>query len=80
MDRFENGNEEDAYWTKYYWTPADYFAVSSADYDGHEGKLGEQHGLHQADSNSRLMTSGMIQLDTNRVKTLYFLCRQLRQR
>jgi hypothetical protein len=25
------------------------------------------------------MTSGMIQLDTNRVKTLYFLCRQLRK-
>ena len=78
MNRFENGNEEDAYWTKYYWTPIDYFAVSSADYDGHEGKLGDKHGLHQADSNSQLMTSGMIQLDTNRVKTLYFLCRQLR--
>jgi hypothetical protein len=78
MDRFENGNEEDAYWTKYYWTPMDYFAVSSADYDGHEGRLGDRTGLHKADSNCRLMTSGMIQLDTNRVKTLYFLCRQLR--
>jgi hypothetical protein len=78
MDRFENGNEEDGYWTPYYWTPADYFAVSSADYDGHEGRLGPKHGLHQADRNSRLMTSGMIQLDTNRVKTLNFLCSQLR--
>ena len=78
MDRFENGNEEDAYWTKYYWTPFNYFAVSSADYDGHEGRLGSKHGLIAADSNARLMTSGMIQLDTNRVRTLYFLCRQLR--
>ncbi|MEO5681426.1 MAG: hypothetical protein ABIQ88_02230 [Chitinophagaceae bacterium] len=79
MDRFENGNEEDGYWTQYYWTPADYFAVSTADYDGHEGRMGKKHGLHQADIYSRLMTSGMIQLDTNRVKTLYFLCRELRK-
>jgi len=78
MDRFENGNEEDAYWTKYYWTPVNYFAVSSADYDGHEGRMGSKHGLIVADSNAKLMTSGMIQLDTNRVRTLYFLCRQLR--
>lgn len=78
MDRFENGNEEDGYWTQYYWTPMDYFAVSSADYDGHEGRLGSGHGLLAADSTSKLMTSGMIQLDTNRVKTLKFLCSQLR--
>lgn len=79
MDRFENGNEEDGYWTQFYWTPADYFAVSSADYDGHEGRLGKKHGLTNADPQSKLMTSGMIQLDTNRIKTLYFLCRQLRK-
>ena len=79
MDRFENGNEEDAYWTRYYWTPTDYFAISSADYDGHEGRLGPGRGLKAADKNSKLMMSGMIQLDTNRVKTLYFLCRQLRK-
>ncbi|MEP7277763.1 MAG: hypothetical protein ABI813_03885 [Bacteroidota bacterium] len=79
MNRFENGNEEDGYWTKYYWTPVDYFAVSSADYDGHEGRLGSGHGLQLADSHVELMTSGMIQLDTNRVRTLYFLCRQLRK-
>jgi hypothetical protein len=78
LHRFENGNEEDGYWTKYYWTPMDYFAVSSADYDGHEGRLGPEHGLNKADSNCQLMTSGMIQLDTDRVRTLYFLCRQLR--
>ncbi|MEO6314023.1 MAG: hypothetical protein ABIU63_03185 [Chitinophagaceae bacterium] len=79
MDRFENGNEEDGYWTQYYWTPMDYFAVSTADYDGHEGRLGKRHGIINADVHSKLMTSGMIQLDTNRVKTLYFLCRQLRK-
>lgn len=78
MDRFENGNEEDGWWTDYYWTPVDYFALSSADYDGHEGALGKRHGIKNADSSSRLMMSGMVQLDTNRVRTLKFLCEQLR--
>ncbi len=78
MDRFENGNEEDSWWTDYYWTPLDYFAISSADYDGHEGRLGSGRGLHRADSTSRLLMSGLVQLDTNRVRTLKFLCEQLR--
>jgi hypothetical protein len=78
MNRFENGNEDDAYWTKAYLTPMEYFALSSADYDGHEGRLGKRCGIRNADSNCLLMTSGMVQLDTNRVKTLKFLCEQLR--
>ena len=78
MERFENGNEEDGWWTDYYWTPVDYFALSSADYDGHEGILGKQHGIKNADTNSTLMMSGMVQLDTNRTRTLKFLCEQLR--
>ena len=79
IDRFENGNEEDAYWTKYFWTPMDYFAISSADYDGAEGRLGPGHGIFAADKKSRLMTSGMITFDTGRVRTLNFLCRELRK-
>lgn len=78
MHRYENGNEEDGWWSKYYWTPLDYFAVSSADYDGHEGRLGACHGLKKADSSAQFMSSGMIQLDTQRVRTLAFLCSQLR--
>lgn len=79
MDRFENGNEEDGWWTDYYWTPVDYFALSSADYDGHEGKLGPERGLKAGDAQCRLLMSGMVQLDTNRVRTLKFLCEQLRR-
>jgi len=74
----ENGNEEDAWWTDYYWTPMDYFALSSADYDGHETRLGRGRGLKNADSNAQLLMSGLVQLDTNRVRTLKFLCEQLR--
>jgi hypothetical protein len=78
MDRFENGNEEDGWWTDNYWTPMDYFAMSSADYDGHEGRLGAERGLQAGNARCRLLMSGLSQLDTNRVRTLQFLCRQLR--
>ncbi|HSC37680.1 MAG TPA: hypothetical protein VLD19_07415, partial [Chitinophagaceae bacterium] len=78
MDRFENGNEEDGWWSNYYWNPMDYFALSSADYDGHEGRLGPGHGLKKADTASRLIMSGLVQTDTSRVRTLAFLCAQLR--
>lgn len=78
MTTFENGNEEDAYWTNNYWTPMDYFALSTADYDGHEGRMGKQLGIKNASPNSLLITSGMIKLDTQRTRTLLFLCQQLR--
>lgn len=78
MQRIENGNEEDGWWSNNYWTPMDYFALSTADFDGAEGKLGPKTGIKQADPGFQLMTSGMIQLDTNRVRTLKFLCEQLR--
>lgn len=75
----ENGNEEDATWTKDYWLPTEYFAVSSADFDGHEKQMGTKHGIVQADPKAKLMMSGMIQLDTQRVKVLNFLCGVLRK-
>jgi hypothetical protein len=79
MTRFENGNEEDASWVgNRYCSPLEYFAQSSADYDGHMGKLGKRHGVHAADSNSQLIMSGLVEFDTNRVRVLNFLCNELR--
>jgi hypothetical protein len=79
MTLYENGNEEDAWWVgKKFASPMEYFAQSSADYDGHMGKLGDKHGIVQADSNSKLILSGTVGLDTNRVRILDFLCRHLR--
>lgn len=79
MTAFENGNEEDAWWVgNKFCTPMEYFAQSSADYDGHLGKLGNKHGIVNADSNSKLIMSGTVGLDTNRVRVLDFLCRTLR--
>jgi hypothetical protein len=79
MTRLENGNENDASWDSLYWTPAEYFAMSSADYDGHEGTIGPRLGLAAADPSMKLMTSGMIELDTARVRTLAFLSRTMRK-
>jgi hypothetical protein len=77
---YENGNEDDATWVgDKYCSPVEYFAQSSADYDGHESALGKTIGIKNADPASRLMTSGMIELDTNRVRVLKFLCNTLRK-
>ena len=80
MRLYENGNEEDATWVgERYCNPMAYFAQSNADYDGAEGALGKRCGLVHADSGSALITSGMIELDTNRVKVYKFLCSTLRK-
>lgn len=79
MTTYENGNEEDAWWAgNKFCTPMEYFAQSSADYDGHMNKLGNRHGIVNADSNSKLIMSGTVGLDTNRIRVLDFLCRTLR--
>jgi hypothetical protein len=80
MSLFENGNEEDTRWDgSKYCSPVEYFAQSSADYDGHENALGKFCGIINADSTSRLMTSGMIELDTNRLRVYKFLSANLRK-
>jgi hypothetical protein len=80
MQLYENGNEEDGFWAgERYSNPMDYFAQSTADYDGAEGTLGHRCGIFNADSSSRLITSGMVELDTNRVRVYKFLCSTLRK-
>jgi hypothetical protein len=79
MTKFENGNEEDASWVgNKYCSPMEYFAQSSADYDGDMGKLGKNAGIRTADSNAELIMSGLVEFDTNRVRVLNFLCNELR--
>jgi hypothetical protein len=79
MTLYENGNENDAFWgNAKYCNPVEYFAQSTADYDGHEGRMGYRHGIKKADSNSELMMAGFTSFDINRLKTLKFLCNTLR--
>jgi hypothetical protein len=80
MRLYENGSEDDATWSgERYCSPMAYFAQSSADFDGAEGALGKRCGIANADSGSALMTAGMIELDTNRIKVYKFLCSTLRK-
>jgi hypothetical protein len=77
---YENGNEYDATWIgDKYCNPVEYFAQSSADYDGNENALGAKCGVKNADSTSTLITAGLIDLDTNRIKVYKFLCNTLRK-
>src|SRR5450432_264511 len=79
MSIFENGNEEDANWVgNKYCSPLEYYAQSTADWDGDEGRVGDRYGIYNADPHSTLMMSGLIGLDTNRVKIYQFLSNNLR--
>ncbi len=79
MSIYENGNEEDATWVgNNYCSPYEYFAQSTADWDGDEARLGNRYGIHSADPQARLMMSGLIGLDTDRVKVYGLLTENLR--
>jgi hypothetical protein len=79
MHLYENGNEEDATWVgNKYCSPYEYYAQSTSDWDGDEGRLGNRFGIHAADPGAQLMMSGLTGLDTNRVKLYGFLSQNLR--
>ena len=80
MTQFENGNESDGFWLGYkYCSPTEYYAQSTADYDGDHGRLGPRHGIKNADPNSELIMAGIAGVDTNRVRVLKFLCNTMRE-
>lgn len=79
MHMYENGNEEDANWVgNKYCSPMEYYAQSTADLDGDEGRMGSGYGIRRADPGALLMMSGLTGLDTSRVKVYNFLSRNLR--
>jgi hypothetical protein len=57
----ENGNEEDGWWAgaSAYSSPYQFAAQCSADYDGHQGKLGDTFGIKNADKNAKLVMAGL---------------------
>ena len=58
---YENWNEPDKTWIgdKACFSPEEFAAMCSADYDGHEGALGENYGIKQADPNAKLVYGGL---------------------
>lgn len=78
INLYENGNELDAFTGINYCNPVEYYALSTADYDGDEGRLGPRHGIKKADSSAELMMAGMTRFDINRLRILKFLCNTMR--
>lgn len=66
----ENWNEPDKWWRgrEGYFSPFEYAAMCSADYDGHEGSLGKTAGVKNADSNLPMVMAGLASLNTEYLK------------
>ena len=62
---FENSNETNKDWEgrKSYFSPYEFAAMCSADYDGHESTMGKDIGIKNADPNSKLVMGGMAGMD-----------------
>lgn len=65
----ENNNESDKWWNGGHkgdhrgrFTPQEYAAMTSADYDGHCGTMGAETGIKAADQDLHLVMSGMARL------------------
>lgn len=65
LQYIEDWNEQNNDWStrKDYFTPYEYAAMLSADYDGHEGQLGDTFGVKNADPDMKLALSGLAGVD-----------------
>ena len=71
---FENWNEPNNDWsaTENYFTPYEFAAMSSADYDGHQGTLGSDKGLKNADPHAKMVMGGLASLNIKYLKAIKF--------
>lgn len=71
---YENWNEPDKDWKtrKEHFSPYEYAAMASADYDGHRGKLGKTFGVKNADPNAKLVMGGISALNLDYIKAIRF--------
>lgn len=71
---FENWNEPNNDWsaTENYFTPYEFAAMSSADYDGHQGSLGSDKGLKNADPEAIMVMGGLASLNIKYLKAIKF--------
>lgn len=70
----ENWNEQDNFWStrENYFTPYEYAAMASADYDGHMKELGQRHGIKNADSNMKMVMGGLAKLNLDYIRCIKF--------
>ncbi|GAA3400545.1 fibronectin type III domain-containing protein [Paenibacillus hodogayensis] len=74
LQYFENYNEPNANWSTkdVYFSPYEFAAMSSADYDGDQGRMGNTFGVKQADPNAKLVMGGLIGLNIDYLQAIKF--------
>ncbi len=67
LDYIEVWNEPDKWWKgpEAEFSPAEFAAMLSACYDGHQGQLGPGHGIKTADPSMKVIMGGLSTLDTD---------------
>src|SRR5690606_17876756 len=62
---YENWNEPNNDWStrENYFTPYEFAAMCSADYDGHLGSLGKDKGVKHADPKAKMVMGGLASLN-----------------
>ncbi len=68
----ENWNEPDRDWAGRgsYFSPEELAAMCSADYDGHEGSMGNTFGVKNADPEMKLSLGGLVNIDVEYVRAM----------
>jgi hypothetical protein len=74
LEYIENWNEPDGWWggRSDYFSPYEYAAMSSADYDGHEGTMGHDKGIKNADPHAKLVMSGIAIPSVDYIRAMKF--------
>ncbi len=71
---FEDWNEQDNWWVDRdtHFSPYEYAAMASADYDGHQGNMGNTFGVKNADPNAKLVMGGLARPELEYIRSLKF--------
>lgn len=74
LEYYENWNEPDGWWggRSDYFSPYEYAAMSSADYDGHESTMGDDKGIVNADPKAKLVMSGIASPNPDYLRAMKF--------
>lgn len=72
LQYIENWNEPEKWWrgTEGQFKPFEFAAMCSADYDGHEGAMGNKVGVKNADPNFKLVMGGLAGLNLDYLKAM----------
>lgn len=74
LQYIENWNEQNKTWegVAAYFTPYEYAAMASADFDGHQNSIQGNVGVKKADANFKMVMGGLAGLDLDYIKSIKF--------